>query len=82
MKTITNIKSKIKLITILILSVALIGCSTTTTTVARPPKAYHPSRPSTDKELIFEWQQSLIKIKEWQVWYDIQIGSNHFYTNK
>ena len=57
------------------------GC-TSIKTISEPPSAYIPNRPTTDKELISQWQGSLVKIKEWQTWYDIQVGSNYFYSNK
>jgi len=62
---------------LLLLLIINIGCATPQV-ISTPPQAYHPTHPSTDKELLFEWQSSLIKIKEWQVWYDIQVGSNYF----
>ena len=70
-----------KILILIIFSLLTIGCSTIQV-ISTPPEPYSPTRPTTDKDLIKEWQGSLIKIKEWQSWYDIQVGSNFFYTNK
>lgn len=66
-----------KLLLLLLLSIS-IGCATPQV-ISTPPDAFHPQRPTTDKQLISQWQMSLIRIKEWQAWYDIQIGSNYFF---
>jgi len=66
-----------KKLLLLLLLIINIGCATPQV-ISTSPDAFHPQRVTTDKELIIEWQQSLIKIKEWQVWYDIQVGSNYF----
>lgn len=65
----------------ILLCLFLVGGCSTVQTISSPPEAYYPYRPTTDKELISSWQGSLMKIKEWQTWYDIQVGSNYFYTN-
>ncbi len=72
----------IKNIILCLCSLLILGACSSIQVIATPPAEYIPNRPTTDKELITEWQQSLIKIKEWQTWYDIQVGSNYFYTNK
>lgn len=65
----SNIK---KIMLIIALALLLSSCSTTPSIIPNPPESYHPTIPTTDKELIEEWQRALMKIKEWQVWYDIQ----------
>ena len=70
---------KISLIIFLIM--ALIGCTSINANLSTPPSKHDIIRPTTDKELIYEWQKSAIKIKEWQAWFNIQIGSN-YYTNE
>ena len=70
-----------KTLILILLSILFIGCCSPQV-ISTPPQVYIPTRPTTDKDLIKEWQGSLIKIKEWQSWYDIQVGSNFFYTNK
>lgn len=63
---------------LLLLLILNTGCASPQI-ISTPPEVFHPQRATTDKELIIEWQQSLIKIKEWQTWYDIQVGSNYFF---
>ena len=67
-----------KKLLLLLLLILNTGCATPQI-ISTPPGAYVPSRPTNDKELITQWQQSLMKIKEWQSWYDIQVGTNYFY---
>ncbi len=76
----SNMK-KIILIITTATALFLASCSNTKYAIASPPESYIPTTPTTDRELILEWQRSLIKIKEWQTWYNIQVGSNYFYTN-
>ncbi len=37
-----------------------------------PPKTYKPNIVYTEKDLIIEYKNSLMKISEWQNWYNIQ----------
>ncbi|EKV58129.1 hypothetical protein [Brachyspira hampsonii] len=63
-----------KKITIL-LSIFLIGCSSTkyvTIPMSTPPKIYIPNSVNTEKEFLLEYKRSLMKISEWQNWYNIQ----------
>ena len=64
----------------------LAGCSTQvkyiTTPMSRPPAMFIVEDIQTDKQLIKQYQKSIIKITEWQKWYNIQVGSNYFkFTN-
>lgn len=71
---------------LLFLFIFLVGCSTQvkyiTTPMSRPPAIFIVEDIQTDKQLIKEYQKSIIKITEWQKWYNIQVGSNYFkFTN-
>ena len=69
-------------IALLLLTTFFISCSTVkyvTIPLSKPPDFYHPSiNIKTQKDFFREYQNSLIKIKEWQKWYNVQIGSNYF----
>lgn len=71
------------IILIIIYSIFIISCKTTeyvTVPLTEPPSIYNPSdNITTQKELLKEYQRSLIKISEWQKWYNIQIFSNYYY---
>ena len=69
-----------------LLLIFLAGCSTQikyiTTPMSRPPAMFTLEDIQTDKQLIKQYQKSIIKITEWQKWYNIQVGSNYFkFTN-
>ena len=71
---------------LLLLFIFLVGCSTQvkyiTIPMSRPPAMFIVEDIQTDKQLIKEYQKSIIKITEWQKWYNIQVGSNYFkFTN-
>lgn len=61
------------------------GCKTTveyrTKPLSTPPLKYYISDYKTKKELYFEYQHALKTIKEWQLWYNVNTGSN-FYNYK
>ncbi len=69
------------MIKLILLCLIICGCASIEYNLSSPPDKFTPNTPTTVKELSLEWQGSLIKIKEWQSWYDIQVGSNYFYTN-
>lgn len=71
------------LVTTIILC-SLISCKTLAVIpLSSPPQKYEINEIVTDKDLIFEYQKSIIKISEWQVWYNIQVRSNYFfYSNR
>ncbi len=62
-----KIKYFIKSLFLLLLIIVVTNCASIQT-VSTPPQKFEPSRPTTDKDLISEWQRALIKIKEWEVW--------------
>ena len=71
---------------LLLLLIFLAGCSTQvkyiTIPMSRPPAMFTLEDIQTDKQLIKQYQKSIIKITEWQKWYNIQVGSNYFkFTN-
>lgn len=41
-----------------------------------PPKIYKPNIVNTEKDLINEYKRSIMKISEWQNWYNIQTNIN------
>lgn len=69
-----------KYILIIILSIFIVSCQTTkyaAMPLTEPPNIYKPNdNITTQKELLKEYQRSLIKILEWQKWYNIQIYTN------
>lgn len=72
---------------LLFLFIFLAGCSTQvkyiTIPMSEPPAIFIVEDIQTDKQLIKEYQKSIIKITEWQKWYNIQVGSNYFkFTNQ
>ena len=74
------------LLLLIFLLIFLAGCSTQvkyiTIPMSRPPAMFIVEDIQTDKQLIKEYQKSIIKITEWQKWYNIQVGSNYFkFTN-
>lgn len=71
---------------LLFLFIFLAGCSTQvkyiTIPMSEPPAIFIVEDIQTDKQLIKSYQKSIIKITEWQKWYNIQVGSNYFkFTN-
>ena len=77
---------KLKYIFFLLFLVFLAGCSTQvkyiTIPMSEPPAMFIVENIQTDKQLIQGYQKSIIKITEWQKWYNIQVGSNYFkFTN-
>lgn len=73
-----------KLITIFFITITFNSCGTVkyvTVPLTTPPKMYYPSTNiSTQKQLINEYKNSLMKIAEWQIWYKIQTNNSN--TNK
>lgn len=58
------------------------GCRTTIKyrdkPLSTPPQKYYISDYKTKKELYFEYQHALMTIKEWQLWYNIQVKTNYY----
>ncbi|CCG55771.1 hypothetical protein WESB_0300 [Brachyspira pilosicoli WesB] len=66
---------------LMLMVIFLVSCTTKYITVplSKPPSFYEPNNNiSTSKELIKEYQRSIIKISEWQSWYNVQSGSNYY----
>ncbi|TVL43855.1 hypothetical protein A9X73_12790 [Brachyspira hyodysenteriae] len=53
-------------------------CSTKYITVPLtiPPDIYNPGIVYTEKDIINEYKRSLMKISEWQNWYNVQTNIN------
>lgn len=75
----TFIKNKYILILITIL---ILGCKSTvkyrTIPLTTPPEKYYIDDYTTKKELYFEYQKSLMRIKEWQLWYNVNTKSDYY----
>ena len=70
-----------KLIIVFVLGLFISGCSSVkyvTVPLSKPPEIYNPNKIYTEKDFLKEYKRSLIKISEWQNWYNIQVGSNYF----
>ena len=57
---------KIKIILAIFLTIFFFGCCSIEATPS-PPELFEPGRPTNDKELLKEWQRSLMKIKEYEL---------------
>lgn len=75
----------------IIILLFIISCTTTEriikSNMSSPPEIYIPNTNiKTTKDLIKEYQITTIKITEWQKWYNLNAGTNHFtipfYTNQ
>lgn len=66
------------------------SCKTQTVYVTKPlttPPAIYvvEDNVSSVKDLLTEYRRAVIKVSEWQLWYDVQVETNHYkriYTNK
>lgn len=64
-----------KEIRFLLLLIFLAGCSSVkyvTVPMSDPPEIYKPNIIKTEKDFLYEYKRSLMKISEWQNWYNIQ----------
>ncbi|MEI0528580.1 hypothetical protein R4J00_08015 [Brachyspira intermedia] len=64
-----------KEIRFLLLLIFLVSCSSVkyvTISMSNPPDIYKPNIIKTEKDFLYEYKRSLIKISEWQNWYNIQ----------
>lgn len=65
---------------ILLLFNFFIGCAGTkyvTVPLSEPPKIYKPNIIYTEKDFLNEYKRSLMKISEWQNWYNIQVNTTN-----
>lgn len=73
-----------KLIILFFIIIASNSCGTVkyvTVPLTTPPEMYYPATNIfTQKQLINEYKNSLMKIAEWQTWYKIQTNNSN--TNK
>lgn len=73
-------------IILLLLAIFFISCQTTkyvTIPLTQPPVFFYPNiNIQSSKDLINDYKNALIHIKKWQYWYDVQINTNYFYSNK
>lgn len=71
-----------KYLILLLFLILLTSCTTTKYVIvplSEPPTFFYPNTNiQTQKDLIKDYQNSLIKISEWQKWYNIQVNTNHF----
>lgn len=79
-------KAIFNFIYIILLIIVIGGCRAQTKYItvkmSSPPKIYIPNNNiTTDKQLLEEYLNQLIKITEWQKWYNIQIKSNYYQIN-
>lgn len=71
--------STLAIITILIL---LTSCKTLSVIpLSESPGRYEIKKIETAKDLVFEYQKAVIKISEWQKWYNIQVMTNYYNFN-
>lgn len=69
---------------LLLLIIILTACKTTEKIVYKtkpltvPPDPYFINNMNSARDLVYEYRRAIMKISEWQVWYDIQIETNHF----
>ncbi|MEI0703013.1 hypothetical protein [Brachyspira intermedia] len=64
---------------IFLCSFFVISCCSTkyiTVPLTTPPNIYNPGIVYTEKDIIREYKRSLMKISEWQNWYNVQTNIN------
>lgn len=71
-----------KYLILLLYALLIIGCCShkyITIPLSAPPEIYKPNSINTQKDLINEYKKSIIKITQWQNWYNIQVNTNYFH---
>lgn len=72
-----------KRIFLIFLLIFLISCQTQikyrTVPLTTPPEKYYIDFYTTKKTLYLEYQSALIKIAEWQLWYNLNARTNYYY---
>lgn len=69
---------------ILFLIIFIVSCKTTTKYIyitkpqTIPPEPHYLNQMNSVKDLLTEYRRAVMKISEWQIWYDIQVETNHF----
>ncbi len=64
---------------IFLCSFFVISCCSTkyiTIPLTSPPDIYNPGIVYTENDIIMEYKRSLMKISEWQNWYNVQTNIN------
>ena len=64
---------------IFLCSFFMISCCSTkyiTIPLTSPPDIYNPGIVYTEKDIIMEYKRALMKISEWQNWYNVQTNIN------
>jgi len=73
-----------KYIILIIFLFTAINCGTTRTQyietpISKPPKMFMiETNIQSNKDLLYGYREAIIKITEWQSWYNIQVKSNYF----
>lgn len=69
---------------LLLLSLFSISCKTVSYDIklSPPPSQHYINNVENRQDLYKEYTKSVMKISEWQNWYNIQIKSNHFNYNE
>lgn len=74
------------LITFIIILIILPSCQAQVKYVkiplSTPPEIFIIKQATNRQDLMKRYQESIIKIGEWQIWYNAQVGTNYFYYKK
>lgn len=74
------------LITFIIILIILPSCQAQVkyvkTPLSTPPEIFIIKQATNRQDLMKRYQESIIKIGEWQIWYNAQVGTNYFYYKK
>ena len=72
----------ISYLTIFIITIAIISCQTQIKYIkvplSTPPEKYFIPQISDRQELMKAYQESVMRISQWQLWYNINSGTNYF----
>ncbi|WP_161976166.1 hypothetical protein [Brachyspira catarrhinii] len=73
----------IYLIIFISIFIVLSSCSTKTKYVkvplSTPPEIFIIKAVTNRQDLMRRYQESIIKIGEWQLWYNVQVSSNYYF---
>lgn len=64
----------------LCLTIFIVSCAGTKyiTITSTPPAEFEIHEIKTNRDLISEYRKSVMKVAEWQKWYNVEIGSNYY----
>lgn len=73
-----------RILSFLFLTIITISCSHTrlVTISSTPPEMYEIKNIETTKDLIDEYRKSVMKVAEWQNWYNTEVGSNYYINRR